>query len=119
MKIIYSSYSEIFDFARKALKGLAYGSCRILWAIVLPVINTAVFTSRKVSECVRRKPVAVVIVLFFILATSNLMLYASMKCKLDTAEWRYDKLRIHMDSVYEVYNIHNSYSRIVSYENNK
>lgn len=42
-----------------------------------------------------------------------------MKCKLDTAEWRYDKLRMHMDSVYEVYNIHNSYSRIVSYENNK
>lgn len=46
----------------------------------------------------------------------HLMLYASMKCKLDTAEWRYDKLRMHMDSVYEVYNIHNSYSRIVSYD---
>lgn len=45
--------------------------------------------------------------------------FSLQECKLDTAEWRYDKLRMHMDSVYDVYNIHNSYSRIVSYENNK
>lgn len=119
MKITYTSYSQILALTRKAFKSLACDLCRIPWTVTLLVINTAVFSSRKVSECVRRKPVAVVIVLLFIFATSNLMLYASMKCKLDTAEWRYDKLRMHMDSVYEVYNIHNSYSRIVSYENNK
>ena len=119
MKIIYSSYSEIFDFARKALKSLAYGSCRILWAIVLLVINTVVFAWRKLASAITRKPVAALAVVLAIMTIANLATYASMKAKLTTAEWRYDKLRMHMDSVYEVYNIHNSYSRIVSYENNK
>lgn len=116
MKIIYNSYSDITRLMRSAINGFTLGLLRLLWSVVLLVINTAAFAWRKLADGIRRKPVAVVIVLLFILATSNLMLYASMKCKLDTAEWRYDKLRMHMDSVYEVYNIHNSYSRIVSYD---
>ncbi len=66
---------------------------------------------------ITRKPVAALAVVLAIMTIANLATYASMKAKLTTAEWRYDRLRIHMDSVYEVYNIHNSYSRIVSYEN--
>lgn len=119
MKIIYNSYSDITRFMRSAINGFTLGLLRLLWSAVLLAINTVVFAFRKVAAAVKRKPVTVVIVLLFILVASNLAVYASMKCKLTTAEWRYDRLRIHMDSVYEVYNIHNSYSRIVSYENNK
>lgn len=116
MKIIYNSYSEITAMLRGALSGLALGLTRSLWAVFLLAVNTAAFAWRKLSAVIRRKPVAAVTVLLFILAVSNIVTYASMKVKLTTAEWRYDRLRMHMDSVYEVYNIRNSYSRIVSYE---
>lgn len=79
--------------------------------------GNVVFAWRKLASAITRKPVAALAVVLAIMTIANLATYASMKAKLTTAEWRYDRLRIHMDSVYEVYNIHNSYSRIVSYEN--
>lgn len=115
MKIVYSSYHEVARFARQALKGLLLGLFRSLWAVFLLIANAAVLALRKVSDGIRHKPVAAVVTLLFILAVSNLALYASMKAKLTTAEWQYDRLRMHMDSVYEAYNIHNSYSRLVEY----
>ena len=115
MKIIYDSYSDIARFMRQALRGLVFGLGRTLWSVILFIVNTAVFTFRRVAAAIKRKPVTVVIVLLFILVASNLALYASMKCRLNTAEWRYDRLQMHMDSVYEAYNIHSSYSRLVEY----
>ena len=115
MKIVYSSYHEVTHFAKGALNGLLFGLFRSLWAVFLLIANAAVLALRKVSEGIRRKPVAAVVILLFILAASNLAVYASMKAKLTTAEWQYDRLRMHMDSVYEAYNIHNSYSRLVEY----
>lgn len=104
---------------RAALRSLALGLTRSLWAVFLLAVNTVALAWRKLACGIRRKPMAAVIVLLFILAVSNLLLYASMKAKLTTAEWECDRLRMHMDSVYEVYNIHNSYSRVVSYEKNE
>lgn len=119
MKIIYNSYSDITRFMRSAINGFALGLLRLLWSVVLLAINTVVFAWRKLASAIMRKPVAALAVVLAIMAIANLATYASMKAKLTTAEWRYDRLRMHMDSIYEVYNIHNSYSRIVSYENNK
>lgn len=119
MKIIYNSYSDITRFMRSALSGFTIGLLRLLWSVALLAINTGVFAWRKLASAITRKPVAALAVVLAIMTVTNLATYASMKAKLTTAEWRYDRLRMHMDSVYEVYNIHNSYSRIVSYENNK
>ena len=116
MKITYSSYAEVLSFARNAFKGLALGFSRTLWAIALLVINTAIFAFRKAASGIKQAPTAVVIALLFILVISNVINYASMKAKLTTAEWRYDRLLIHTDSVYEAYNIHKTYSRLVKYE---
>ena len=101
---------------RATLRELALGLTRSLWSVVLLAINTVVFAWRKLASAITRKPVAALAVVLTIMTVANLATYASMKAKLTTAEWRYDKLRMHMDSVYEVYNIHNSYSRIVSYD---
>lgn len=115
MRIIYNSYSDITRFMRSAINGFTLG-LRLLWSVVLLAINTVVFAWRKLASAITRKPVAALAVVLAIMTIANLATYASMKAKLTTAEWRYDKLRMHMDSVYEVYNIHNSYSRIVSYD---
>ena len=116
MKITYSSYSEILGFARRALKGFFLGLSRSLWAIVLLVINTAIFALCKAAQGIKQAPVAVVIVLLFVLAITNLANYASMKAKLTTAQWQTDRLQMRLDSVYEAYNIDSSYSRLVRYE---
>lgn len=117
MKVIYSSYRDVTTIFRGALSTAALGLGRSLWAVFLLIVNAAALAFRKVSAAIKRKPVTVVIVLLFILAVSNIAVYASMKARLTTAEWRYDRLQMHMDSVYEAYNIHRSYSRIVSYDN--
>lgn len=119
MKIIYNSYSDIMRFMRSALRGFTIGLLRLLWSVALLAINTGVFAWRKLASAITRKPVAALAVVLAIMTIANLTTYASMKDKLTTAEWRYDRLRIHMDSVYEAYNIHSSYSRIVSYEEAK
>lgn len=116
MKITYNSYRDVTRFAKEAFKVLFLGFFRSLWAIILLVINTAVLAYRKAAQGIKSRPMAAVIVLLFILAISNTVNYVRMKVKLTTAEWQYDQLRIHMDSVYEAYNIHNSYSRLVRYE---
>ena len=116
MKIIYNSYSDITRFMRSAINGFTLGLLRLLWSAVLLAINTVVFAWRKLASAITRKPVAALAVVLAIMTIANLATYASMNDQLTTAEWRYDRLRIHMDSVYEVYNIHNSYSRIVSYD---
>ena len=117
MKIIYSSYGEVTAMLRGALSTAALGLGRSLWAVFLLIVNAVAIAFRKVSAAIKRKPVTVVTVLLFILAVSNIAVYASMKARLTTAEWRYDRLQMHMDSVYETYNIHRSYSRVVSYDN--
>ena len=117
MKIIYSSYGEVTAMLRGALSTAALGLGRSLWAVFLLIVNAVAIAFRKVSAAIKRKPVTVVIVLLFILAVSNIAVYAFMKARLTTAEWRYDRLQMHMDSVYETYNIHRSYSRVVSYDN--
>lgn len=119
MKIIYNSYSDITRFMRSAINGFTIGLLRLLWSVALLAINTGVFAWRKLASAITRKPVAALAVVLAIMTIANLTTYASMKAKLTTAEWRYDRLRIHMDSVYEAYNIHSSYSRIVSYEKAK
>ncbi len=117
MKIIYSSYGEVTAMLRGALSTAALGLGRSLWAVFLLIVNAVAIAFRKVSAAIKRKPVTVVIVLLFILVVSNIAVYAFMKARLTTADWRYDRLQMHMDSVYETYNIHRSYSRVVSYDN--
>lgn len=51
--------------------------------------------------------------LFF---ATNSVNYISMKAKLTTSMWQYDILKMHTDSIMEVYNINKNYSRITSYE---
>lgn len=115
MKVTYSSYAEVLCFARNAFKGFILGFSRSLWAIALLIVNAAVFAFRKAARGIKQAPMAAVIVLLFILVITNVMNYANMKAKLTTAEWRYDRLLMHTDSVYEAYNIHKTYSRLVKY----
>lgn len=116
MKIYYDTYKDIFAFASKAFKGTVLGMSRLLWVVVLLVVNSARFASKWLSEVIRKKPMVTLLVFAGLLLATNSVNYISMKAKLTTSMWQYDILKMHTDSIMEVYNINKNYSRITSYE---
>lgn len=116
MKIFYNTYREILAFARKAIKGTALGISRLLWVVVLLVVNSARFASQWLSEVIKRNPMVTLLVFAGLLLATNSVNYISMKAKLNTSMWQYDILKMQTDSIMEVYNINKNYSRITSYE---
>lgn len=116
MKIFYNTYRDIFAFASKAFKGTALGISRLLWVVVLLVVNSARFASQWLSEVIKRNPMVTLLVFAGLLLATNSVNYISMKAKLTTSMWQYDILKMHTDSIMEVYNINKNYSRITSYE---
>ena len=116
MKIFYNTYRDIFAFASKAFKGTVIGMSRLLWVVVLLMVNSVRFASQWLSEVIRRKPMVTLLVFAGLLLATNSVNYISMKAKLTTSMWQYDTLKMHTDSIMEVYNINKNYSRITSYE---
>ena len=116
MKIFYNTYRDIFAFASKAFKGTVIGMSRLLWVVVLLVVNSVRFASQWLSEVIRKKPMVTLLVFAGLLLATNSVNYISMKAKLTTSMWQYDTLKMHTDSIMEVYNINKNYSRITSYE---
>lgn len=118
MKILYDTYKDIGKFAKTALKDATYGVSRCLWVIILLIVNSARFGFLWVSKMITKKPDRTMIVFLILLLGSNAFNYFNMKAKVTTAEWKYDSLELHTDSVYELYNINKgySYSRVVNYE---
>lgn len=116
MKIFFNTYKDIYAFARKAFKGTVLGVSRLFWVVILLVVNSARFAFLWFSEAIRKKPMVTLLVFAGLLLATNSVNYISMKTKLNTSRWQYDMLKMHTDSVFEMYNINKNYSRITSYE---
>lgn len=116
MKIYYNTYHDIFAFARKAFKGTVLGISRLLWAIILLVVNSARFAFLWLSVVIRKKPMVTLLVFAGLLIATNSVNYIAMKAKLNTSRWQYDTFKLHTDSIMELYNINKNYTRITSYE---
>ena len=116
MKILYDTYHDIFEFARKAFRGVVFGAFRLLWVIILLVVNSSRFAFLWLSGVIRKKPMVTLLVFTGLLFVTNSVNYISMKAKLNTSRWQYDMFKMHTDSIFEMYNINKNYSRIVSYE---
>lgn len=116
MKIIYNTYHDIFEFARKAFRGAVFGVFRLLWVAILLIVNSARFAFMWLSDTIKKKPMITLLVFAGLLLATNSVNYIAMKAKLNTSRWQYDTFRMHTDSIMEVYNINKNYSRITSYE---
>ena len=116
MKILYDTYHDIFAFARKAFRDTIFGISRLLWVVILLVVNSARFMFLWLSKAIRKKPMVTLLVFSGLLLATNSVNYIAMKAKLNTSMWQYDILKMHTDSIMEVYNINKNFSRITSYE---
>jgi hypothetical protein len=116
VKIFYNTYHDIFEFARKAFKGTIIGISRLLWVVILLIVNSARFVFLWLSGVIKKKPMVTLLVFVGLLLATNSVNYIAMKAKLNTSQWQYDTFKMHTDSIMEVYNINKNYSRITSYE---
>jgi hypothetical protein len=116
VKIFYNTYHDIFEFARKAFKGTIIGISRLLWVVILLIVNSARFVFLWLSGVIKKKPMVTLLVFVGLLLATNSVNYIAMKAKLNTSQWQYDTFKMHTDSIMEVYNINKNYSRITNYE---
>jgi hypothetical protein len=65
---------------------------------------------------IQRHAVTIISVLLLVLILSNWIIYASMKAEVMSVQWKYDQYDMHVDSVFEMYNVNKSYSRIVKFD---
>lgn len=84
----------------------------IAWMIA---VGCGSWLVRKAVRLIKRHPGRALIAFGLVIVLTNVFNYMGMKAKVNTAEWRYDTLRLHTDSIEEIYNINKNYSRITSY----
>ena len=105
-KIVFKILRFIKNFAKLIIPP-------IVWFVV---IGCGAWLLRKLAELIEKYPGRAMIAFGIILLLTNIFNYMGMKAKVSSAEWRYDTLQLHTDSLEEIYNINKNYSRITSYE---
>lgn len=85
----------------------------IVWIVA---VEFGSYVVRQTTRLIKKYPGRALIAFVVLLLLTNIFNYIGMKAKISTAEWRYDTLRLHTDSMEEIYNVNKNYSRITSYE---
>lgn len=85
----------------------------IVWIVA---VECGSYVIKKLTELIKKYPIRAMISFGIILLLTNIFNYMGMKAKVSSAEWRYDTLQLHTDSLEEIYNVNKNYSRITSYE---
>ena len=85
----------------------------IVWIVA---VECGSYVIKKLAELIKKYPGRAMIAFGIILLLTNIFNYMGMKAKVSSAEWRYDTLQLHTDSLEEIYNVNKNYSRITSYE---
>lgn len=105
-KIVFKILRFIKNFAKLIIPP-------IVWIVA---VECGSYVIKKLAELIKKYPGRAMIAFGIILLLTNIFNYMGMKAKVSSAEWRYDTLQLHTDSLEEIYNINKNYSRITSYE---
>jgi hypothetical protein len=68
---------------------------------------------------IQQHSITIIATLVLALVLSNLIIYASMKAEMMSIYWKYDQYKMHVDSVFEMYNVNKSYSRVIDFNSDK
>lgn len=118
MKQIKIKYAprELWEYLKKAVRRSLIGLFDIVWAIVLLIINAALWVWNDMVHFIKARPVPSVLLTFSVMLVINIVIRVSMKYKLTTAEWQRDSLEQKLDSIKELDNRTTSYYRYQSYD---
>ena len=116
MKIIYT-WHDLGRYAKNAAKSLLRGLIRIVWVIVLLVVNIIATALNWVKNAIKKKPCLSVLATFVVMLVFVAVVHMRMKVKLTTAEWQHDSLEMRLDSVKVINNNGNvSYFKYQQYK---
>lgn len=116
MKIIYT-WHDLGRYAKNAAKSLLRGLIRLVWVIVLLVVNIIATALNWVKNAIKKKPCASVLMTFAVMLVFIAVVHMRMKVKLTTAEWQRDSLEMRLDSVKVINNNGNvSYFKYQQYK---
>lgn len=115
MKIIYT-WHDLGRYAKNAAKSLLTGLIRLLWVIILLVINIVATALNWVKNTIKKKPCASVLMTFAVMLVFIAVVHMRMKVKLTTAEWQRDSLEQKLDSVKVFTNGNVSYFKYQQYK---
>lgn len=114
MKAIKLRYTrhELWRFFKAAVLSLLTGLFRIMWSVILLVLNLAMWGKSRIAEAIKGHPMVSVCVVACAGILAVVATYGQMKARLTTMQWEKDRVEMHLDSITEAYNIKPSYSRI-------
>ena len=117
MKIIYT-WHDLGRYAKNAAKSLLRGLIRLVWVIVLLVVNIIATALNWVKNAIKKKPCLSVLATFVVMLVFVAVVHMRMKVKLTTAEWQRDSLEQKLDSVKIFTNGDVSYFKYQQYKSN-
>lgn len=98
MKFIYTWY-DLGRYAKNAAKSFLTGLIRLLWVIILLVINIVATALNWVKNAIKKKPCVSVLMTFAVMLVFIAVVHMRMKVKLTTAEWQRFRLEQTLDSI--------------------
>lgn len=101
MKIIYT-WHDLGRYAKSAAKSLLRGLTRLVWVIILLVVNIIATALNWVKNTIKKKPCASVLMTFAVMLVFIAVVHMRMKVKLTTAEWQRFRLEQTLDSIKEL-----------------
>lgn len=117
MKIIYT-WHDLGRYAKNAAKSLLRGLIRLVWVIILLVVNIIATALNWVKNAIKKKPCLSVLATFVVMLVFVAVVHMRMKVKLTTAEWQRDSLEQKLDSVKIFTNGDVSYFKYQQYKSN-
>lgn len=114
MKIIYT-WHDLGKYAKNAAKSFLTGLIRLLWVIILLVINIIATALNWVKNTIKKKPCLSVLATFVVMLLFIAVVHMRMKVKLTTAEWQRDSLESKLDSIKDLYGNKVSYFKYQKY----
>lgn len=91
MKFIYT-WHDLGRYAKNAAKSFLTGLIRLLWVIILLVINIIATALICGKNAIKKKPCLSVLTTFVVMLLFIAVVHMRMKVKLTTAEWQRDSL---------------------------
>lgn len=98
MKFIYT-WHDLGKYAKNAAKSFLTGLIRLLWVIILLVINIIATALNLGKNAIKKKPCLSVLATFVVMLLFIAVVHMRMKVKLTTAEWQRDSLEQKLDSI--------------------
>lgn len=115
MKIIYTRH-DLGKYAKNAAKSFLTGLIRLLWVIILLVINIITTALIWGKNAIKKKPCLSVLATFVVMLLFIAVVHMRMKVKLTTAEWQRDSLEQKLDSIKVVNGTNVSYYKYQPYK---